>query len=64
MADNINHNSVEVTNEVVNEKLHLEGPKNPGYYKISKFMNDYSAIFHQDPENINVKGRYKKDVYT
>lgn len=44
MADNLNHSSVDITNEMVNMQLHREGENEPSYYRIAKFINDYSAL--------------------
>jgi hypothetical protein len=52
MADNLNHSSVSITNEMINLNFHLEGATNPDYYRISKFLNNYSTVFkkHGTPE--------------
>lgn len=51
MADNLNHSSVEITNEMINLKLHIRGHKAEDYFSIDKFFNDYSHIFkyHETP---------------
>lgn len=49
MADNLNHSSVDVTIEVIDHKLHLEADKNLSYYKICKYLNNYSALYDKYP---------------
>ena len=48
MADNVNHSSVDITNEMINLEEHRLGDRRPGYYRIGKFMNDYSAIYDKN----------------
>ena len=45
MADNINHSCVAVTNELINYQKQIDGPIDKNYFKINKFMNDYSALY-------------------
>ena len=45
MADMMNHSPTDISNEVINLKLHLEAENQPDYYRASKMMNDYSAVF-------------------
>jgi hypothetical protein len=71
MADNLNHSSVDVTQELINLSLHQEGPQNAGYYRVSKFLNDYSELYLSkgftqeqiDAQALNLKGRYNQQVY-
>lgn len=51
MADNLNHNSVDITYEIINIKLHKEGEFNPSYYRIGKFLNDYSTAYKNNKIN-------------
>jgi hypothetical protein len=64
MADNLNHSSVDVTNEFISLHLHPKGPASPEYFRVSKFFNDYSAI--AAAKNIPsqpFKGRFNRAVY-
>lgn len=70
MADNLNHSSVSITNEMINLSLHLEGANNPDYFRISKFINDYSTIFkkHVTPMELekfseDICGRFNRRIY-
>ena len=45
MADNLNHHSVDITNEMMCMSLHPKGHQDPEYYRIQKFLVDYSTIF-------------------
>lgn len=68
MADNMNHNSVDVTLEVINYKKHLEAESDPEYYRINKYLNDYTVLYDKNPPNdefdeLNIKGRFEKKVY-
>jgi hypothetical protein len=45
MADNLNHNCIDVTNEIMSLVMHPEGDKSLSYYRISKYMVDYSEAF-------------------
>ena len=71
MADNINHSSVEATQEVVNLKIHPKGHLSESYYRIGKYLNDYSLLYekHGAPEDfikkhsLNIKGRYNRKLY-
>ena len=71
MADNLNHSSVDVTNELVSFDLQLEGDKNESYYRISKFLNDYTPLFKNkgmtdeeiEKQKMNIKGRFDRALY-
>jgi len=71
MADNLNHSSVDVTNEIINVTLHKQGENNPEYYRISKFLNDYSGVWERgeftDEEKkkyeLNFKGRFNRKLF-
>lgn len=71
MADNLNHSSVDITYEVISTQFHLQGPSNPKYYRVNKFMNDYSHIFKKlnistevnGQPNINIYGRFNRKLY-
>ena len=71
MADNLNHSSVEVTNEMINLKYHIQGHKNENYFSIEKFFNDYSAIFKHlktpdelmEKNNLNITGRFNREIF-
>ena len=66
MADNLNHSSVDITYEIISTQCHLEGTSNPKYYRVGKFMNNYSHIFEKlkipteidGEKNINIYGRF------
>ena len=45
MADNLNHSSVDITNEMMCMKLHPKGDTNMAYYRIAKYLADYSSAF-------------------
>lgn len=71
MADNLNHSSVDITQELVNLTLHKDGHKNSEYYRVSKYLNDYSAAYkahgYSDDEinkyDVNIKGRYNRKIF-
>ena len=68
MADNMNHNSVDITIELMNYSKHLEGGKDTDYFRIAKYLNDYSALYSEIPparpldevETLSVKGRFSR----
>mgnify|MGYP006874996533 FL=1 len=62
MADNMNHNSVDITVEVVNRTKHLKAEEDPDYYRIAKYLNDYSALFPGE-DSLSVKGRFNQEVF-
>ena len=45
MADNLNHSCVDVTQELINLDLHKSGPADEQYYRVSKFLTDYTQIY-------------------
>jgi len=45
MADNLNHSSVDITNEMMSMANHPLGDRNIDYYRIGKYLADYSAAF-------------------
>ena len=53
MADNLNHNCLDVTHEIINQDIHLEGFSNQSYYKMQKSMNDYSILFQDNFQLLN-----------
>jgi len=67
MADNVNHSCVDVTNEIINTELQKQGHLNPHYFRVSKFMGDYSAIYTARGDSLadcklaNVRGRLNND---
>ena len=71
MADNMNHSSVEVTQEVVNLQIHPKGNSNESYYRVNKYLNDYSHLYkahgfsHEfiNQHKLNIKGRYNWKMY-
>lgn len=71
MADNLNHSSVDITQELVNLELHKEGHTNSEYYRVSKYLNDYSAAYkahgYTDEEikkhGVNITGRYNRKMF-
>ena len=54
VADNLNHNSIGSTLDVMNKSLHRKGAGAPDYYTVDRFLVDYSAAFQQP-------GQEKKD---
>lgn len=66
MGDNLNHSCVDITIELINQRKQLEAEKDESYFKISKFFNDYSALYplqQQIAENenlLNIKGRFDR----
>ncbi len=71
MADALNHNCVEISNETISLPLHPEGDTNGEYYRISKYLGDYSSIFLANPgtEEVmkqslnNIRGRFSRPLY-
>ena len=67
MADNLNHSDLQMKTEMINLSLHPEGDKNANYYRISKYMANYSGIFSQGKlfkdARLNVNGRFDKKIY-
>jgi hypothetical protein len=45
MADALNHSSVDVTNELVNHKIHIEGHLVPEYFRINKMSHNYHVLW-------------------
>ena len=68
MADNLNHSSVDVNQEMVNIQLHLNAAQNDNYFRIGKMLNDYSILFDDslktDQNRLNICGRFDRTVYT
>jgi hypothetical protein len=63
MADNFNHNDVNVTFELITKSLQLEADEQSTYFTRNKFMNDYSLIFDKVESNkdlMSVYGRFSK----
>jgi hypothetical protein len=75
MADNLNHNSVDITMELINIRKHIEAEKDASYFKISKFLNDYSTLYEEklllkdaaelgdEQAELNIKGRFNNKKY-
>lgn len=72
MADNLNHSCVNVSYEMINVVLHKKGEENPNYYRLKKYLNDYTPAFQahgvSDAEikkyELNIKGRFNKKLYS
>lgn len=69
MADNLNHNSVEVSEEMVNVRLHLEAVAHPDYFRTGKMVNDFSIIFEahlskqeQESQKLAITGRLDREA--
>ena len=62
MADNLNHSHIGVTNELINTSLHPTGDANPQYYRIERYLADYSTLF-PNSDLQNIKGRFSRKVY-
>ena len=45
MADALNHSSVDITNELVNHKIHIEGHFVPEYFRINKMSHNYHVLW-------------------
>ena len=67
MADNVNHSSFSITNEIVNIKKHMEEDKEDlDYLRTDKLICNFSGLFkHQKVEAPShvVNGRFNKEVY-
>ena len=71
MADNLNHSSVDITNEMMSMAYHPTGDSNLEYYRIAKYLADYSAAYlangwsQQDIDKygLNIKGRFNRKIY-
>ena len=66
MADNQNHNCIDINVEMVNVKEHFKDDKESDYYRFSKFTGNYSSLFKSLDLNFNspkVKGLFNKDVF-
>lgn len=69
MGDNINHSSVSVTNELINLERHKLCTKADGkYFRRTKFMNDYSAIYGdldglEEKQRKNVTGHLNQKMF-
>lgn len=69
MADNLNHNSVEVRRELVNTTLHLNATENENYFRIRKVINDFSLLYvgripEEQMVEHKVAGRFDREVYS
>jgi hypothetical protein len=65
MADNFNHNDVNVTFELITKSLQLEADEKSTYFTRNKFMNDYSKVFadkeiESNQDGLSVYGRFSK----
>ena len=68
MADNLNHSSVDITNEMICLSLHPQGDRNIEYYRIGKYLADYSQVYaaqgwsEEDikKNKLNICGRYSR----
>ena len=66
MADNLNHSSVDITQELINTNLQLLDPVDQSYIVKAKFNNNYSDLFHQlgysldeiSQNDFKIKGRH------
>ena len=71
MADNLNHSCVNVSYEMINIQLHKKGEDYPNYYRVRKFLNDYSPAFkaHNTSSEefkkyeLNIKGRFNRKLF-
>jgi hypothetical protein len=53
MADNLNHNSVSVTYELISKSLHLSETPDSPYFSWKKFMNKYTDLLPDHPVYFN-----------
>lgn len=53
MADNLNHNSIEIRNEMVVLSLHIKGDDtdNKWYYHDFKYLADYTTLYDKNGYN-------------
>lgn len=68
MADNLNHNSVEVRRELVNKSLHLNPTENENYFRLNKVINDFSLLYadqmpQEEIAELKISGRFDRDAY-
>lgn len=45
MADSLNHSNFGAYGQMICLGLHPDGDKHPDYYRIEKYMADYSEVF-------------------
>jgi hypothetical protein len=45
MADALNHSSVDITNELVNPNIHINGHLFPEYFRVHKFSYNYDILW-------------------
>lgn len=67
MADNINHTSTSVTNEIVNIAKHVEEDQEDlNYNRVDKVLCNYSTLFKhkgiEGPKHI-INGRYNPEIF-
>ena len=48
MVDNYNHSCVNVVQEIVHKRMHLEADESCSYFTKTKYMNDYSFFFEEE----------------
>ena len=70
MADNLNHSCEMMTSEMLNLSLHVTGDENNEYFRISKYMADYSSVFRASGwseecflDEPNITGRINRKLY-
>ena len=70
MADNLNHSCDMITSEMVNLSLHVTGDEKNEYFRISKYMADYSSVFKANGwskecirDEPNITGRIDRKLY-
>ena len=78
MADNYNHSNVNVVQEIIHKRIHLEADESSKYFTKTKYMNDYSFIFQEELKQfdssseqsefnynskLNIKGRFIEQNY-
>ena len=72
MADNMNHNCVDINVEIVNLGMQTEKKTCPDYYTSLKFMSDYTDLFENqnatngkeyDLDSLNIKGRFNREAF-
>ena len=72
MADNMNHNAVDINVEIVNLQKQTEKETSPNYYRKLKFMTDFSDLFKSintndnynfDLNSLNIKGRFNREAF-
>lgn len=71
MADNINHSDINAVNEIIQKEFHPKATfRSDGYFRKTKFMNDYSHLYSEqelaqldEQGKKNVYGRFNRELF-